>query len=247
LLVDKQYLTNYELEGDEGRLRAAALWKGQSRALAQRQQGISGSAASYKPARKRRRVKAYMAIMQINNILVQMAKKSWLNYRIVPLVDGTYPDPFAWEHLNLTTDMAANMVATDSFLAYEAEMNVNLDYDLSHGSMNCGKGALHECDLYKHVVIMCAAGNCAHGSTLSPPRLQQFRECTLEYLDEANPETDEHFQLALPLLVKQLDIQIDLSDPSCARVPCRRWRVCTGANEMSMLNTSQHTTHNTFI
>jgi hypothetical protein len=184
--------------------------------LAKRSLGDDEGAA-YKPAKKRRRVKTLISIMHVNNMLIHMAGKTLKNYSTYH-ADGSLKDPFEWEHLNCSPDCGADMVCFDHYLAYEKELNVSSDPDLSHGCKNAGKNALQETNLWKHVVAMSSASNLAYGSTLSPPRLQQIRENAEEYF--GNPETDEWFQVALPHLVHQLKLDVDITDPSCAKVVC---------------------------
>ena len=58
--------------------------------------------------------------------------------------------------------------------------------------------------LYRFVVAMSAAQNAAYGSTLSPPRLQQLKECFNSYREGITMEQDAVFMLFAPLIAKQL-------------------------------------------
>ena len=64
---------------------------------------------------------------------------------------------------------------------------------------------------------MAAAQNCVYGSTLSPPRLQQIRECVEEYFEHCTP-SDPYFQFYLPQLVHALPyLGVSLSDEKCEK------------------------------
>ena len=67
-------------------------------------------------------------------------------------------------------------------------------------------------------VLMVSAQNCVYGSSLSPPRLAQIRDCCIEYFDHINPETDEYLQWWLPQLVTALRLDFDLTHDDIATV-----------------------------
>ena len=52
---------------------------------------------------------------------------------------------------------------------------------------------------------------------MSHLRIDQVRQLVDEYFEIADPETDALFQLHLPLLVRQQQIDVDLADPACAK------------------------------
>ena len=58
--------------------------------------------------------------------------------------------------------------------------------------------------LYRFQTLMVAAQNCAHGSTLSPPRLDQVRQAVQDHLKQNTVNTDSIFQMFLPHMKKQL-------------------------------------------
>ena len=51
------------------------------------------------------------------------------------------------------------------------------------------------CGLYKFMVTMAAGQNMAHGSTMSPPRLQQVQEACQDHFETFTVHTDPLFQL----------------------------------------------------
>ncbi|CAK0815094.1 unnamed protein product [Prorocentrum cordatum] len=65
-------------------------------------------------------------------------------------------DPFDWRLLCISPDMGPDMVATDAFLSYEKNINLQCDYDQSHTLNNASKGALRE-GVWKH---MDSCGSC---------------------------------------------------------------------------------------
>ena len=64
---------------------------------------------------------------------------------------------------------------------------------------------------------MTVAQNCLHGSTLSPPRLQQIRDTVKEYFVTATV-SDEYFQFWLPFLVVSLQLRLDTAAEGAAEV-----------------------------
>ena len=157
--------------------------------------------------RKRRRVKALSTMLALNNMLVQTTKRGLARFKIPTSAAGGLPSPWTWPHLNLSTDMGPDCVAMAHYMMYEGQYNCHVDYDLSHGVHNdvC-KDLLKQLGLWHHMLAMMGAMNCAYGSTMSPPRLQQVRDTVAEYMQLANPHTDAWFQHWLPFILEELGI-----------------------------------------
>ena len=156
-------------------------------------------------------------MVSMHNMLLQSTGFGLDHYHIAKTAAGKLPDPFSWPHLNLSTDMGADNVAMDHYLAYQGHFNNHTDWDLSHGAHNdvC-KDALKHTGLWRHMLSMLSAMNCAYGSTMSPPRLQQVRDAVSEYMTFANPATDAWFQLWLPHIIDQLGLSFSPADDSAA-------------------------------
>ena len=134
--VQKQYLTNHEVGGEEGRRDALRIWRNRSRLQAKRKQGESTAGDPDAPARKRRRVKAFATMMTINNMLECSAGVGIDHFVITRSTDGRYPDPFSWPHLNLACDQGSDNMAMAHYLAYERGAHVHCDWDVTHGCHN---------------------------------------------------------------------------------------------------------------
>ncbi len=64
--------------------------------------------------------------------------------------------------------------------------------------------------LYRFVISMAAAQNAAYGSTLSPPRLQQVRECCQEYWASVSIENGALWSLHAPQIAEQLGVDVTI-------------------------------------
>lgn len=214
--VNPQFVSTGEVEGGEALEEEKKTWQTTSRNFAKRKYG-SLKARGIKPPRKKRRVKAMLTGFLLNNMVRQYTGKTLLHYKIVKGKDGKYPDPFTWPSINLSPDMGPDEVCFDSWAVYCASLNSNADYDLCHGLKNAGKGTLKHCGQWPFVVLMTSAQNVVYGSLLSPARLQQIREAWESYFTTANKD-DEVFQFFLPMLVKQLPIEVSMADQDCDEV-----------------------------
>ena len=84
----------------------------------------------------------------MNNQLKQLQWGTLKRLKLEIDESGEYKDPpFTWSHLNLATDMGPDMICMIHFLGYSLGLNVNADFDPSHGSHNSSKGVLNECGL----------------------------------------------------------------------------------------------------
>ena len=170
--VQKSYVTHMEVDGHDGQAAAITNWKRQSLFMAKRKLGMLSKGDKEQPKRKRRRTKAFQTMMSLSNMLEQVALCGLDRFAVRAKPGGALPNPFSWPHLNLAADQGADNVAMDHFLAYEAKVNIHTDWDLSHGAHNDAvKCALKDSGLWRHILTMCSAQNCAYGSTLSPPTL----------------------------------------------------------------------------
>ena len=192
-------------------------WRQKSQLAAQLKAGVTDK-PSYTMGgsnAKRRRVKSMGTAFQLNNMVINATGSTLLRFKIEKNSDGGYDDPYTWPSLNLAPDMGPDEVALDHYLAYGASLNVNADYDMSHLLKNLGKCTLKNVGLWKNTVLYCTATNVVYGSTLSPPRMVQIRETLQEYF-RLESQTDGYFQMHLPILVQQLPLDVDITDPECA-------------------------------
>ena len=149
------HITAEEIGGKELVKKTGQFWQSFAQRYVQKRLGNTnqgaGKASTKKGGSKMRRTKAYHNIMQIHNMMVGIGKRL-PNLIINRLPDGTWPDPFGWEGANFSSDRAADMVSVESFLNYEANANVNFDYDPSHDAKNAGKQTLKVSRLWSHQV-----------------------------------------------------------------------------------------------
>lgn len=212
-----QYVSHYQTGGEVARVEDQKRWAAFGRSFVKRKLGQGGKESAPPRAPKRRRLKSYVTLMQIDNMLRGNADKCLADFHIAPGPTGCLPDPFTWPSLNLSPDSGPDMVCLAHFLAYAKGLNINADFDLCHSSSNSAKNALKRSKLWTHQVLMSAAANCVYGSTLSPPRLQQIRECVEEFFETSTPD-DPYFQSYLPLLVDQLRLGVQLTDLGADKV-----------------------------
>ena len=148
------------------------------------------------------------SMIQLNNMIVQASNRLSLSDFLIPDMEAA--SPFSWPRLNLAPDQGPNCICMDSYLAYKRCANLNCDWDPSHGATADTNGTIKEVGLWREVLLYCSAVNCVHGSALSPPRLQQLREATIEYLTNMNVKSCAIFHDALPKVVKGMDLDIDM-------------------------------------
>ena len=73
------------------------------------------------------------------------------------------------------------MLAAVNWLQYSQGLNIEVTFDLNHGSWNDVKLMYSDAGFWPHVLLMCSAQNVAFGSELSPNRLAQVRQCFQDY------------------------------------------------------------------
>jgi hypothetical protein len=208
----KQYVTHVELEGEIGRARAIADWKRASEFMTKRKQGEACDVKA-EPARKRRRVKTFQNVMTLHNMLLQSTGKGLEQFAIPRSFQGKLPCPFTWSHLNLCPDQGPDNMCLDTFLAVKLGMNISCDWDGTHGAHNDGcKESLKQTGLWRHMLHMMTAMNTAYGSSMSPVRLDQIRQCATEYMDTVSPATDPWYQFWLPHMVRQYGSHLSVGD-----------------------------------
>lgn len=215
--VQKQYLSHAELGGPEAAKAARESWARQALFMAKRKKGIDTGNEKAEPCRKRRRVKTLQTILSVNNMLEQCCGVGLDHFVPKKGANGKLPSPFDWPHANLATDQGSDNICMDHFWGYQLQANVHTDWDTTHGAHNdtC-KDALKQCGLWRHTLSMMSAMNAAYGSTMSPPRLQQIRDATVEYMQTADPTTDPWFQFWLPHIIKQQGGDLQLCSEGAA-------------------------------
>ena len=218
-MVDPQYIGHNIADTKEGSADQAKIpWLKISRAAVKRKLGTEVPNSTLVVAEKRRRLKSYSKVMQLENMLKPF-QRSLSDYTI-PMEDGKPLSLFHWPSLSLCPDRGPDMICSSSFLQYGAKLNVSFDFDPSHDSKNVAKNALKQSGHYSFVVLVTAGMNCVYGSTLSPPRLQQIVETCQEYFEQATPN-DWWFQLWLLFLATSLKLDIGLTDVGAEQAECR--------------------------
>lgn len=189
-----QYVSHQQTGGEEARQGERRRWAAFGRSFVKRKLGLSVGKDVAPPPPKRRRTKSFVTMMQVENILRGSVGASLSDFQVRPGPSGELADPFTWRSLNMALDMGADMVCMVHNLCYEKQVNLSADWDLARSSSNAAKNnALKACKIWAHQVLMPAASNCVYGSTLSPPRLHQIRECVEEYFGTCTPD-DPYFQ-----------------------------------------------------
>ncbi len=90
--------------------------------------------------KKRQRLKTFQMCMMVDNILRHSCKQSLAKYQVKKNEAGEFiGNPFAWSHLSLACDMGPDMVASEHFLAYQLQINLSANWDLSHAPNNSSK------------------------------------------------------------------------------------------------------------
>ena len=108
-----QHVSAFEAEGEEGRKKYVAQWRTVSQRLAKKRRGEDLAKDDTKePIKKRRRTKAFLATMSLNNQLKQL---EWDTLKkMKPSIDvkteNLLGSHFDWPHLNLSTDMGPDMI-----------------------------------------------------------------------------------------------------------------------------------------
>ena len=209
--VSKQHLSTEELNGGclVAMATSRARWTTQSRWLALKRHGAVPDLGSQPKQKKLRRGKTLVSLVQLNNMIVQASNRLSLSDFLVVDMHGT--NPFLWPRLNLAPDQGPNCICLDSYLAYHRLANLNCDWDPSHGAAADTNGTIKEVGLWREQLLYCSAVNCVHGSPISPPRLQQLREATVEYLTNMDVKSCAIFHDALPKVVAGMELDIDIA------------------------------------
>ena len=113
-------------------------------------------------APKRRRLKTFQCIMQLNNMLELSAGVSLSHFLPGESCESAYDQP----HLDLCPDMGPDMVCLDHALTYYKQLNITCHYDIDHATSNTGKCALKQSGLWSTAILMASANNCVYGSAL---------------------------------------------------------------------------------
>ena len=108
--------------------------------------------AAMAPA-KLRRVKAYINMNNLANMCRQYGVDFSKFFIKADPITGELPDPFSWAHVNLCTDRASDEVA-ELFALIAMQANCHKDFDPPHGTSTVGKGALKDCGLWNHEVVI---------------------------------------------------------------------------------------------
>ena len=140
-----------------------------ARAARKRKFGLASKADSIWKPKKRRRVKAYQTIMQINNMLKVSANVSLAFFARKPNYDVASECPasaFDWEHLDLAPDMGPDMICAEHALTYHKKLNVTANWDIDHCTSNTGKQALKKSGLWATAILVASANNAMYGSAL---------------------------------------------------------------------------------
>ena len=210
--------------GEAGKSSHRKQWTKVSKWMHDRKRAGQAAAVLHKSLKKntKRRTKTLKSILALDNVIRQTTTKG-LEQFLVPFGEEglDLTDPFDWRRLNLATDKGADKVGQDPFLAYCKLLNLHTDFDISHGS-NCDqKGTLKATCLWQHCLLFASALNSVHGSALSPPRLHQLRENSLDYLDNVDLRLCPQFNSALPDIIQQLGLCVDVSDDNVVQEPGR--------------------------
>ena len=130
-----------------------------------------------------------------------------------------------WPWLQMSPDSGPDMVCMFHFLVYCLGLCISFNWDPAHMWKNCGKQILKRSSLWKFIVLMTAANNCVYGSMLSPARLFQIREAVLDYFRHTNPLDCPLFMSALPHLVEQLKLDVDMKSKGVEQVFRQRMQI----------------------
>eukprot|EP00959_Pyramimonas_sp_CCMP1952_P454394 9469829-Pyramimonas_sp.AAC.1 len=78
-------------------------------------------------------------------------------------------DPFDWRLLCISPDMGPDILATDAFLSYEKNINLQCDYDQSHTLNNASKGALRTRHVRRRPFLFLSPHPCRRRRRRHPP------------------------------------------------------------------------------
>ena len=207
----KQHLTAYEIDGEAGRIEALNRWRVASQTLSFKRNGIDDG-RKVVLTRKRRRVKSLTKAMKTNNMLRVSAGCTFQKFKIEYNFETREPSPFTWPHCNFSSDVGPDMLCVDNYYGYEAKFNAHTDWDPGHTTHASSKNTLKAVGLWSHEVHMVTNQNVMYGSNLSPPRMEQIRNCVEDYYEDNGPG-DPWFQLHLPHIAKQMCPFVDLKQP----------------------------------
>lgn len=178
-------------------------------------------------------------LLQWDNILSMSTGRGLDQFVVAATSEGELPCPFMWPHLAIACDQGADNVCALSYLQFASGVNVTEQYDPSHGAWNDARAAMREVGLWPHMILQICAMNALYGSRFSPPRLQQLREASFEYLQRTNPHECPLFAANLESLLAELDLDMSPMDPGAVEV-------ATGAPEPPMHSPSSLHSHKPF-
>jgi hypothetical protein len=204
--VQTQYVSHFEVDGEEGKRASLPQWRLVSQKLAKRQLGLEDKTKD-QPQRKRRRLKTFQTMMSLSNMLRQMTGRGLERFYVPRNEAGKFTtDPFEWPHCNAAVDQGPDNMAMDHFVGYgPTQLNFHSDWDLTHGAHNDAvKETLKQCGLWRHILQVMSAMNSAYGSTMSPPRLAQIREAAQEYMENVDYRSDPWFNHWLPHIARHM-------------------------------------------
>ena len=135
--MTKQYIAHSEHAVDDKACTDDAVeFKGFAKTFAERRYGKANakgqkSHTTWK-SKKRRRLKAFSAIMQLRNMIRVSTKIDLDAWAVEPDKDGKLSDHWHWPILSLSPDCGADMVCMLAFLMYFCNMNVVANWDPAH-------------------------------------------------------------------------------------------------------------------
>ena len=158
--------------------------------------------------RKKPRSKAYTTGLAIDNALRTTTGAGFEQFLPPP---AEFAAPAEWKFLSMAPDQGPDVVALTQWLLHKQRINLEVTWDLNHGSWNDIKLMYRDAGLWPHILLMTAAQNVGFGSELSPNRMKQIRQCFADYQCICNPRTCPVFQHFLPLILAEQKSLVRLS------------------------------------
>jgi len=188
--VCQQYIT-WEEHAHDGTLpheSSDAEWNLFNDAMASRKRkfglGATKTASLWRPA-KRRRMKTYQCVMQLNNMLKTSAGVTLAHFKGPSEAEMSEISAFDWNHLDVAPDQGPDMVCMDFFLCFCVGLNMTFNYDIDHATSNSGKQALKQAGLWSTAVLMAAASNAVYGSTMRNFHFYNDQNVFIVFFNEA--------------------------------------------------------------
>ena len=158
--------------------------------------------------RKKPRSKSYTTGLAIDNALRTTTGAGFEQFLPPP---AEFAAPAEWKFLSMAPDQGPDVVALTQWLLHKQRINLEVTWDLNHGSWNDIKLMYRDAGLWPHILLMTAAQNVGFGSELSPNRMKQIRQCFADYQCICNPRTCPVFQHFLPLILAEQKSLVRLS------------------------------------